>query len=49
MMDEDLLKDAYSACDECAAYGDDYSIDEYGELVCNCENCPCHEIIYYND
>lgn len=48
-MDEDLFKDAYSACDECAAYGDDYSIDEYGELVCNCENCPCHEIIYYND
>lgn len=27
-------------CDECRGYGDDYSIDESGEFVCNCFTCP---------
>jgi hypothetical protein len=26
-------------CYECGGYGDDYSIDEDGELVCNCDTC----------
>lgn len=27
-------------CYECTGYGDDYSVDEDGELVCNCFDCP---------
>lgn len=27
-------------CYECCGYGDDYSADENGELVCNCFTCP---------
>ena len=27
-------------CYECGGYGDDYSVDENGELVCNCFTCP---------
>ena len=27
-------------CYECGGNGDDYSIDENGELVCNCFDCP---------
>ena len=27
-------------CYECGGYGDDYSVDENGELVCNCLTCP---------
>lgn len=27
-------------CYECTGYGDDYSVDENGELVNNCMDCP---------
>lgn len=27
-------------CYECRAYGDNYSVDENGELVSNCDRCP---------
>ena len=27
-------------CYECSGYGDDYSFDENGEMICNCESCP---------
>ena len=27
-------------CYECKGYGDDYYVDEDGELVCNCFDCP---------
>ena len=27
-------------CYECTGYGDDYYIDENGELVCACDDCP---------
>lgn len=27
-------------CYECGAYGDDYYIDESGNLVSVCEDCP---------
>lgn len=32
--------DEYDFCYECGGYGDDYSVDENGELVWNCPNCP---------
>lgn len=32
--------DNYDYCYECTGYGDDYSIDDEGELVCNCSDCP---------
>lgn len=42
--DEDYPWDDY--CYECGGYGDDYSVDENEELVCNCLTCPfgdCNE------
>ena len=27
-------------CYECKGYGDDYYVDEDGELVSNCPDCP---------
>lgn len=48
MKDEDLFEYLNSTCDECAWYGDDYSINEYGEWVCNCEKCPCNEMTQDN-
>lgn len=27
-------------CYECGGYGDDYSMNENGDLVCNCDTCP---------
>lgn len=27
-------------CYECSGYGDDYYVDENGELVFNCIDCP---------
>lgn len=32
-------KDEFDYCYECEGYGDDYSVDENGELVHNCETC----------
>lgn len=32
--------DNYDWCYECTGYGDDYSYDEDGELVSNCDDCP---------
>jgi uncharacterized phage protein (TIGR01671 family) len=29
-----------NTCYECGVYGDDYSTDENGEMVCNCDRCP---------
>lgn len=26
-------------CYECGGYGDDFSIDENGEMICNCDTC----------
>ncbi len=33
----------YDYCYECTGYGDDYYINEDGELVCRCDEC------HYND
>lgn len=27
-------------CYECTGYGDEYGIDEHGEMISNCDNCP---------
>lgn len=27
-------------CYECGGYGDDYYVDDDGELVCRCPECP---------
>ena len=31
-------------CYECSGYGDDYYIDDDGELVCACSDCPFNGI-----
>lgn len=33
----------YDYCYECSAYGDDCYIDESGDLVSVCEDCPRNE------
>ena len=32
--------DDYDCCDECGGYGDDYYINDDGELVSACDDCP---------
>jgi hypothetical protein len=32
--------DDYDICYECTGYGYDYYIDDQGELVCACDDCP---------
>lgn len=32
--------DRLDRCYECSGYGDDYSFDDDGELVSNCDDCP---------
>lgn len=48
MYDEDFEDDLYNEeeeddyddyCYECGGYGDDYYMDENGELVCQCPEC----------
>lgn len=34
------MVDDYDACYECSAYGDDYFINEDGDLECYCFKCP---------
>ena len=33
----------YERCYECSGYGDDYYVDDNGELISACNGCP------YND
>lgn len=37
----------YDVCYECSGYGDDYYVDDDGNLVSNCTNCPNNPI--YDD
>lgn len=46
--DEYDIWDDYDWCYECTGYGDDYYIDEHGELVSNCDNCM-HNLINRDD
>ena len=32
--------DDYDVCFECSGYGDDYYINDDGELECYCSKCP---------
>lgn len=38
-------EDEFDYCYECEGYGDDYSVDENGELVHNCETCQNNPFI----
>lgn len=33
------MDDYNDICYECGGYGDDYYYDDYGELVCACDEC----------
>ena len=44
----DDLFDDYDWCYECEGYGDDYYIDEHGEWVSACDDCP-HNNAWRND
>ena len=37
---DDYEEDPYDYCYKCSGYGDDYYMDEDGELVCRCTDCP---------
>lgn len=37
---EDDDYDADDYCYECGGYGDDYHLNDDGELVCRCPECP---------
>lgn len=37
--DYDYEEDPYDYCYECSGYGDDYYMNEDGELVCRCPEC----------
>ena len=40
MSNYDVLDEYDDICYECTGYGDNYSENEYGELVNNCSDCP---------
>ena len=37
--DYDILDDD-DYCYECSGHGDNYYVDEYGNFICACDNCP---------
>lgn len=39
----DYTDDDNDRCYECTGYGDDYYVDENGELVCACDGCWFNE------
>lgn len=39
----------YDVCYECTGYGDDYFINDDGELECYCSQCPYGGGGYYDD
>ena len=39
----------YDVCYECSGYGDDYFINDDGELECYCDKCPYGGGDYYDD
>lgn len=32
--------EGYDYCYECEGYGNDYTENEDGDLICNCDTCP---------
>jgi hypothetical protein len=45
---EDDIWDDYDWCYECTGYGDDYFVNEDGDLESACPTCP-HNPHYYDD
>ena len=41
---EDDDDDEYDVCYECTCYGDDYFINDDGELESRCSTCPFREV-----
>lgn len=39
----------WDVCYECTGYGDDYFVNENGELECWCPHCPVYKEIYCDD
>ena len=39
----------YDYCYECRGYGDDYYVNEDGELVCRCDDCSYSESNWEDD
>lgn len=35
-----MTDEEYDHCYECTGYGDDYYMDENGDLICYCPECP---------
>ena len=35
-----MIDDDFDSCYECSGYGDDWYLDENGELVHACDDCP---------
>lgn len=44
--DEENLQDDFERCDECDVNGDNFYLDEDGELECRCMDCPFNPINY---
>lgn len=38
--------DDYDYCYECQGYGDDYFVNDDGELECYCSQCSCNPSLY---
>lgn len=45
---EDDDDDEYDVCYECTGYGDDYFINDDGELESSCSTCPFNEVKHDN-
>ena len=46
---DDYELDDYDYCYECSGYGDDYHVDDDGELVCRCPTCLMNPSIDWDD
>ena len=48
MYEDDIWRE-YERCYECSGYGDDYFINDEGELESACPKCPFNPHRYDND
>ena len=46
--EDDNFWDDFDWCYECTGYGDDYFLNDEGELECACPTCP-HNRSYFDD
>lgn len=49
VMTDEEREEYYETCYECTGYGDDYTIDEDGEMVCRCTDCWVMERLLEDD